>query len=481
MLRPTPIGDIPTETARIAQAAFPKGNFYLRLRDELGVLYQDADFAPLFPPQGRPALAPWRLGLVTVFQFLEGLPDRQAADAVRSRLDWKYALGLALTDSGFHYSVLSEFRTRLVAHEQEGLLLDRLLAHFVQHGWLRAGGKQRTDSTHVIGAVRRLTRLELIAETLRAALNELAAVDPDWLRPHLSDELVKRYGHRVEEGRLPRGEAKREQYAVEIGLDGLQLLARLAQPAAVHLTDLPKVCTLRLIWAQQFEGDGMKQPLKWTAWSTDIPASERPASPYDPDTRFSTKNSLRWQGYRVHFSETCERDAPELVTNVHLAPAPQQDSVALPTIHTQLQARTLVPSIHLVDAGYISAALITSSRAQQIQLIGPPQRRMNWQERTEGAFTHKDFIIDWERKDVLCPQRYLNKSWVETVDSVGTPVILVEFRRRICERCPVRAQCTRADRTKGAGICCYDGSLNFRRCRRHARPTTAVPTHRSTP
>jgi transposase len=101
-LHPEPIGEIPAETARVARAAFPKGTVVTRLRDEFSVLYEDEDFRRFYATRGQPGLTPWRLALVTVFQFLEHLSDRQAADAVRARIDWKYALGLELTDPGFH-------------------------------------------------------------------------------------------------------------------------------------------------------------------------------------------------------------------------------------------------------------------------------------------------------------------------------------------------------------------------------------------
>src|SRR4028118_745054 len=123
-LRPDPIGEIPAETARVARAAFPKGTFAMRLREEFDVLYRDEDSRALYPSRGQPALAPWRLALVTIFQFLENLSDRQAAEAVRARIDWKYALGLELTDPGFHFSVLTEFRARLVAGGGEHPLAD---------------------------------------------------------------------------------------------------------------------------------------------------------------------------------------------------------------------------------------------------------------------------------------------------------------------------------------------------------------------
>ena len=111
-LRPTVSADVPTSTATVARAAFPRGNPYLRLRDALGTVFSDAQFAPLFPSRGQPAEVPWRLALVTVLQFAENLSDRRAAEAVRGRIDWKYLLGLELADPGFDASVLSEFRTR---------------------------------------------------------------------------------------------------------------------------------------------------------------------------------------------------------------------------------------------------------------------------------------------------------------------------------------------------------------------------------
>src|ERR1700744_5897689 len=198
-LHPMPIGEIPVETARIARAAFPKGTLVTRLRDAFSELYKDEDFKSFYPKRGQPGLAPWRLALVTVFQFLEHLSDRQAADAVRARIDWKYALGLELTDPGFHFSVLTEFRARLVAGQAEHLLLDTMLERFKQRGLLKACGKQRTDSTHVLAAVHDLTLLELVAETLRAALDDLAAIVPDWLRAVSQPALFEGYGRGVEQ------------------------------------------------------------------------------------------------------------------------------------------------------------------------------------------------------------------------------------------------------------------------------------------
>ncbi len=176
------IPSVPDETARVARAAFRRGNPYVLLRDQLGVMFDDTSFADLYPALGQPAYAPWRLALVTLMQFREGLSDRQAAEAVRSRIDWKYLLALDLTDAGFDHSVLCEFRDRLLQHEASERLLARVLGAARDGGLLKARGRQRTDSTHVLAAIRTLNRLELVGETLRAALNAIAVAAPDWLR-----------------------------------------------------------------------------------------------------------------------------------------------------------------------------------------------------------------------------------------------------------------------------------------------------------
>src|SRR5262245_51111732 len=217
-LHSRPVDPLPEETARVARAVFPTGHPYLRLADELGTLFTDDLFAGLYPRLGQPALAAWRLALVTILQFAEGLSDRRAADAVRSRIDWKYVLRLELSDPGFDASILSEFRTRLIAGGAETLLLETLLTWCRERQLLTARGRQRTDSTHVLAAVRALNRVELAAETMRHALNRLAVIAPEWLRSISEPTWLERYSRRAEDDRQGTSEA-REALARTIGAD----------------------------------------------------------------------------------------------------------------------------------------------------------------------------------------------------------------------------------------------------------------------
>src|SRR5207302_8423654 len=188
---------------------FPKGTLCLRIADELGDVYRDDQFADLFPTRGQPAASPARLALASVLQYVEGLSDRQAAAAVRGRIDWKYALALELTDPGFDASVLSEFRTRLIEGGADHLLLEPLLRRLEARDLLKARGTQRTDSTHILAAIRTLNRLELVAETMRYALNRLAVVAPVWLRAHMQPAWFESYNHRVENYRFPKADTDR--------------------------------------------------------------------------------------------------------------------------------------------------------------------------------------------------------------------------------------------------------------------------------
>jgi transposase len=443
-LRPEEIPPVPEETCRVAQAAFPRGNIYMRMRDELGAIYDDQLFISLFPARGQPAESPWRLALTTVMQFAEGLSDRQAADAVRSRIDWKYALSLELTDPGFDHTVLSEFRTRLVAGQAERLLLDTFLAQVRERGLLKVRGRQRTDSTHVLAAIRVLNRLELVGETLRHALTSLAVVAPAWLQAQAPAAWFDRYGRRLENYHLPQTAAAREALAATIGADGRQLLQ--AVEAATELPWLREVAavqTLRQVWAEQYTDP--PGPLRWRAVQERLPAAALIASPYDVEARYCTKRGIAWVGYKVHLTETCEDDQPHLITGVMTTPATTPDCVMGPLIQDDLAARHLLPSMHLLDAGYVDAELlVTAQTAHQVDVVGPPFGSYSHQRRAGQGYDLSAFGIDWEAQQARCPQGQTGIRWTPGREVSGDPVVRIRFHAATCRACPVRQACTQA-------------------------------------
>jgi transposase len=444
-LQPEPISEIPPETARVARSAFPKGTVMIRLRDEFGDLYRDEDFRSLYSKRGQPGLAPWRLALVTIFQFLEHLSDRQAADAVRARIDWKYALGLELTDPGFHFSVLTEFRARLVAGGAEHLLLNRMLEHFKSRDLVRVRGRQRTDSTHVLAAVHHLNLLELMVETLRAAVDDLAAVVPDWLRRVAQPAWFERYGRRAEEYRLPKSQEAREALALEIGADGLILLAALdASTAPAAARGLPMVRTLRDVWRVHYARDDDGK-LRWRAVAELPPMVERIQSPHDPEARFSMKRQLTWTGYKVHVTEACDDDAAHLIIHVETCPAMRPDMASTAEIHARLAAKGLLPSEHFVDGGYVDAGLLDGSRRDHgISLEGPVRGTSSRPARAGQGYDLPSFAIDWDGERVICPQGKTSVSWRREIIRGGEVRICAQFSRLDCGPCPARLLCAPA-------------------------------------
>jgi len=449
-LKPEVGRSIPEETRQVAKAAFPKGNVYLWIGDELGELYADRLFVDLYPVRGQPTVSPGRLALVTIMQFMEGLTDRQAAEAVRGRIDWKYALGLELTDSGFDFSVLSEFRERLSTGQQEQTLLNVMLDEIKKRGWLKARSRQRTDSTHVLASVRQLNRLEMVGETMRRALNELAEADPEWLKTIVPSEWFTRYGPRMDGIRLPKEREKREALIEVIGSDGVNLMSTLFDtPEKKELRELPGVEILRQIWVQQYsieyqEGEE-KYRVRLRADDNQPPGDKRIHSPYDVDCRYCTKRSTAWVGYKVHLTETCEDDTPHIITHVETSGAVEQDVSVTERIHAALDAKGLLPGEHLLDTGYIDAELLVNAKEDYgISICGPVRKDVLWQANSTDGFGLSNFRINWNAQTVTCPRGHQSNYWSHRTNQYHQSVIQVRFRKEDCGVCPAQSKCTRS-------------------------------------
>ncbi|MGC4856819.1 IS1182 family transposase [Micromonospora sp. DT4] len=459
---------IPDQTVLVARAAFPNGSVAMSARDHLGEVFTDEQFAAAFGVRGAPAESPGALAMVTALQFTENLTDRQAAQMLARAIDWKYALGLELTDPGFDASVLSKFRTRLVEHGLEEQVFTAMLTVLTGKGLIAAGGRQRTDSTHVISAVRDLNRLELAGESVRACLETLSVAAPGWLATVIDvGEWAHRYGPRIDSWRLPTSAAKRDRLAQVYGTDAVMLLrAVFADQAPAWLAELPAVLTLRTVLVQNYlittDSRG-REVIRRREADTDglPPARSRITSPYDTDTRWAAKgDDLFWNGYKVHLSETCDhesdttgdhggqsgpRSAPNLIVNVATTTATVPDVKATTGIHQQLHDRRLLPGEHYLDSGYPSADTIAAATRYGITMVTPALLDQSTQARAGTGYDKTCFTIDFDTRQVTCPQGQTNTNWSPTVQR-DTDVIVVKFAGTTCRPCPTRTQCTTAKR-----------------------------------
>ncbi len=460
---------MPDVTAQVARSVAARGPYPLamRVRDELGELFTDAEFAEAFQVRGRPGWSPGQLALVTVLQFVENLTDRAAAHRVRYGMDFKYALGMELDDPGFDASALSEFRARLIEHGLEEKALDLLLSALKDRGMVKAGGKQRTDSTRVLAAVRDLNRLELAGETLRAALEALACAAPDWLADVVPvREWAERYGPRTDSWHPPASKTKREEMALVYGRDGFTLLGAVHAPhAPVWLRELPAVQVLRTVWLQNYHCTVTETGTEVTRReSRDLPPGRlRLTSPYDTDARNGLKQGSWWTGYKVHISETCDDTAddqegvtdrgtcpagkgepPRIITNIATAAATVTDAEMTEPIHHMLATRDLLPAEHYLDSGYPSAELIVGMKKNfGVALITPVLLNSSPQARAGTGFDRTAFTIDWDNRQATCP-RGKTSTWWSPASQRGTKAIVVKFDKETCRSCPVRDQCTRS-------------------------------------
>jgi transposase len=421
----------------------------MRVRDALGQLFTDTDFtsgpfAKMYSTLGQPGLSPALLTMVMILQFRHNLSDQDAAQAVCDRISWKYALGLDLDYTGFDASVLTEFRARLVDEGRVDGLLDLMLDRLKTAGLVKAGGRQRTDATHVIACVRRLNRIETVGETLRAALETIAGISPTFVVALLEIGWDERYGRKVETARLlSRKNASAQVLADQIGADGAKLLAAIdTDPVAAWMNTLPEVQVLRLVWQQQYTATASGRLRLKTAEELP-PSAERIHSPYDPEARYSTKDTgdtpTRWVGSKTHLTESCDPDLPRLVTDVHTTAATEPDVVATTTIQDRLIARDLAPGEHLTDGGYPSAENIAASGQRNITLVAPVTIATG-RNAQKGTFTPSDFTIDWKAGTATCPAGARSRSM--RPDKRG--LVAFAFSIRDCRPCPIRDQCTLA-------------------------------------
>jgi transposase len=480
---PEPDPQIAAAIAAVYGAGKTERPLTVLIRERLGQWLADEEFAAAFGVRGKPGWSPSRLALVTVLQRAENLTDRGAADAVRARIDWKYLLGLSLADPGFNHTVLAEFRTRVAQAGLEQVALGALLARLAASGLVRAGGKQRTDSTHVVAAVAALNRLELAGESVRAALEALTAAHPDWVAQRICvSGFARRYGTPLASWRPPAGQAGQDELAIAYARDGYALLAAVYdQSSPAWLRELPAAGVLRRVLLQNYTRaiTGGKEVIrrreKEPGGDGLPPGHIRIASPYDTDARWGVKRGRFWLGYKLHITETCDdappctcpdaagevaagsgrargggrehaRDCahlvvPNLITAVATTAATVTGNQMTGAIDDDLARKNLPPGRHYLDSGYLSAALLVSEAARHgIALAGPLPADFSRQARAGAGYDRAGFSVDYDHQKVTCPQGKTSASWTPRTRN-GT-IALATFSATDCGPCPARPQCT---------------------------------------
>lgn len=431
-LKIQPPRPMPPETASVGQVLLKEDSPYRLIGEQLYEEFRDEDFADLFPAEGQPGISPTLLAFVTVFQFLEKLSDRQAAESLRMRMDWKYALHLPLAYAGFDYSVLSEFRDRLLRHQAEGRVFEQLVEKFRQLGLIKTRGRQRTDSTAVLTKVRWLSRLELVVESLRLAVGALLKADRTWTEALLPPSWEDRYGERLVTEHL--SEKERQAYEAQIGADGQWLLSHVAgKDGPAGLRDLPEVQVLKTVWAQQFQSaQGQVAFREKPAGS----GHELISSPHDPQARYSKKHGVAWIGGKLQVTETDDAGYPHLITDIIATRATQTDYKALPAIQARLSRRGCLPAKQYVDNAYMGGTNLAQSAQRGIDLIGPIYQNVTRQDQLPEGLSIQQFAIDLERGQATCP------AGVQVAPQSRSPErIRFCFPDEVCAVCPLRPRC----------------------------------------
>lgn len=449
---------VPADTAALGRILLAITDIYRQIGDRFDELIPTEDaFGRMYSYKGRGAVSPLLLALVTILQAMEKLPDRVASRYVVTRLDWKYALHLPLDYLGFHFTDLYAFRQRLLEHGRERLVFDQVVARLKAMGLIKEHGKVRTDATHVVALINRLSQLELVRESIQVALDAVSDVAPVWVSETVPVAFTETYGQRRNDYRL--NDRQIASQLLEAGRDGFWLVAQIEHSAPAEARGLSEVGVLRMVLQQQFpqgpEGG---------------PAKERPAgrgvieTPHDPEARGSKKRHKSWVGYKSHFTETCDEGLPSVIVDVEVTDATEGDNDQLPEIQERLLERGMRPGEQLVDQSYMSGENLARSAERKIDLVGRPEQDHGAPE----GYRQADFEIDEEKKEAVCPAGHKSVVWSEKPIGDGERCrIEIRFERKVCQECPAFGVCTRSLQGRSLTLNPYRDLLAVARARVH--------------
>ena len=451
-LKPKAMGSIPEMTCRIGQQILKPENVYRQMGEKYADVVRDEDFVKMYSHLGQPAISPARLAMVVVMQAMEGVSDRVAAEMVRTRIDWKYALHLELEDHGFDASVLSEFRQRIVSQEAERKVFDAFVNRFQEEGLLKGRGLQRTDSLGVVAAVRELNRLELVMETMRKALEGVVEANQEWGRGVVSARWIETYetwtqGERVVKGSGPEAKSETLRRLEAVGRDGYQLLEMIeAEGTPKAVREARGVEILKQVWSQQYRlvnAPGVTRiELSTVASRAQDGVSELIQTPHDVEARYRIKRGVGQTGYTLQITEVAGEAAPAIITDVAIEAGNADDTKAVAAIHQRLTERGLTPTTHLVDSGYLSGNILVESAQRGVELLGPLQDDSSPAAQAGLGFGLEHFDLSFETRTAICPGGQPAARWTPFEDVTRKrELIQIAWTAATCGRCEFRAVC----------------------------------------
>ena len=430
-------------TNYLAGNLFSLGNRYRLFREKIRpkLLELAPKIEALYCPEnGRPPIDPVLLCGVTLLQFMEKVADRRASEQVVYHLGWKYALDLELDYAGFHSTVLVYFRDRLEEKKAERMIFDGVVDLLIELGLVKRKGKQRLDSTHIVGYVKAMSWMECAIETLRLALEDMEHEVGNKERPEFWSRLWEFYVEGNQDWRLSKIEqANRHR---QCGRDMRDLLEWIG-PENPKLAEREAVKLLRRVFDEQFKVVEGKLEL----------VTQRPAravqNPHDPDAHYADKKTKQWTGYKVHVTETVDPEEPikkkgdpteHFITEMFTTEAAQDEMAGLTEVlKREQQHHEITPQAMYSDAGYVTEHTLTQAEQNGIELLGPTRPDPH-----KGAYNSDAFQVDVDKRQAVCPEGKLSTQCSRIKDSfMGTEYYRLEWASQ-CDSCPAQKQCTRS-------------------------------------
>lgn len=389
---------------------------------------------------GRPAEEPSRMLAVLILQFMEGLPDRKAVEACTYDLRWKMALWMEADEPAFHATSLVKFRNRLLKHNLVEIGFDAVLQAMRKAGYLKAHKAQRLDSTHVIGLVSHMSRLECVRETVRLAMEVLAEM-PENIRPESWPIWWERYVQSTLDFKADVDTLK--QKMTQAGQDARTMLAWI-DTLADAVKSMKSVGVLRRVYEENFhEVDGRVE-------QTRAQPSGAVHNPHDPEAQWSAKGTIagkkkEWVGYKTQVAETLPSAKPEMkaptdavITAIVTQPAITSDHGSIKDVETEWRREDLdKPKELYVDGGYTSGEVLADAEREDREVHGPiqpaPQR---------GArFSAEDFDVDIDQRVTICPAHHASTNCSRLEEVTGKINYRFEWNNDLCQACEHRDRC----------------------------------------